>query len=122
MKKIIIVDDSATLRKDLKKLLKPIKSIEIIAEATDAESALMHCDALKPDIMILDINLKNGSGIDVLEKMKKCPQSPITIMFTNYSNNTFRATTKRLGADYFFDKTNDIEELVATLTNLSSKQ
>ncbi|OGU32034.1 MAG: hypothetical protein A2057_03785 [Ignavibacteria bacterium GWA2_35_9] len=122
MKKIIIVDDSATLRKDLKKLLKPIKSIEIIAEAVDAETALSQCEALKPDIMILDINLKNGSGIDVLEKMKKCPQSPITVMFTNHAKGEFQKATKLLGADYFFDKTNDIEKLIVTLTNLSSAQ
>lgn len=121
MKKILIVDDSATLRKDIKKLLNPIKSIEVIGEAIDAASAMRQCNALKPDIMILDINLKNGSGIDVLEKMKKCPQSPVTIMFTNYSKGEFQKATKRLGADYFFDKTNDIEKLIDTLTNLSSK-
>lgn len=122
MKKILIVDDSATLRKDLKKLLNPIKSIEVIGEAIDAASAMRQCNALKPDIMILDINLKNGSGIDVLEKMKKCPQSPVTIMFTNYSKGEFQKATKHLGADYFFDKTNDIEKLIDTLTNLSSGQ
>jgi DNA-binding NarL/FixJ family response regulator len=122
MKRILIVDDSATLRRDFKKLLKPIKGIEVVGEAIDAESALRQCHELKPDIMILDINLKNGSGIDVLAKMKKCPVSPITIMFTNYSKGEFQKATKRLGADYFFDKTNDIEELVSTLTNLSSKQ
>lgn len=122
MKKILIVDDSATLRKDLKKLLEPIKSIEVVGEAIDAPSALSQCNALKPDIMILDISLKNGSGIEVLENMNRSPHSPIIIMFTNHAKGEFQKATKRLGADYFFDKTNDIEKLINTLINLSSKQ
>ena len=119
MKKILIVDDSATLRKDLRKLLQPIKNIEIIGEAIDSAGALRQCEALNPDIMILDIDLKNGNGIEVLTKVKKCSRSPIIMMFTNYSNSAYQKAAMRLGAGYFFDKTNDVEKLVSTLIDLS---
>jgi DNA-binding NarL/FixJ family response regulator len=121
MKKILIVDDSAILRKDLRKLFQTIKNIEVAGEAIDSAGALRQCEALKPDIMILDIELKNGNGIEVLTKVKKCSRSPIIIMFTNYSNSAFKKAAEHLGAGYFFDKTNDVEKLVSTLINLSSK-
>ena len=40
------------------------------------------------------------------------------IMFTNYSNNVFRKSTAKLGADYFLDKTKDVDKLVDILTNI----
>ena len=121
MKTILVVDDSPSLRKDLQKLLHPIKSLKIIGEAIDFAGAVRQCSDLKPDIMILDIGLKNGTGIEVLAKTKKFSPAPIIIMFSNYSNGAFQKAAKRLGADYFFDKTNDVENLVSTLIDLSSK-
>ena len=121
MKTILVVDDSPSLRKDLQKLLQPYKSLNIIGEAIDSASAIRQCTTLKPDIMILDIGLKNGTGIEVLAKSKKFLPAPIIIMFSNYSNGAFQKAAKRLGADYFFDKTNDVENLVSTLIDLSSK-
>ena len=121
MKRILIVDDSATLRKDLKKLLMPIKNIEIIGEAVDSAGAVKLYETLNPDIIILDIDLKDGNGIEVLTRIKNNSPSPTTIMFTNYSNSAYQKAAKLLGADYFFDKTNDVEKLVNTVMELSLK-
>lgn len=118
MKRILIVDDSVVLRNDIRKLIKPIERLEIVGEAVDAENALRLVETLNPDIMILDINLKDSNGIEVLKKIKKTSPLPITIMFTNYAKSEFQERAKRLGADYFFDKTKDIEALLSTLTKL----
>ena len=95
--------------------------IEIIGEAVDSAGAVKLYETLNPDIIILDIDLKDGNGIEVLTRIKNNSPSPTTIMFTNYSNSAYQKAAKRLGADYFFDKTNDVEKLVNTVMELSLK-
>jgi len=119
MKKILIVDDSVSLRKDLKRFLQPIENIEIVGEASNSADAVRKHEALKPDIIILDIDLKSGNGIEVLTKIKKCLVPSTVIMFTNYSNYAFQKAAERLGANYFLDKTKDVDRLVDILKELA---
>jgi DNA-binding NarL/FixJ family response regulator len=120
MKKLIIIDDSANLRKDLKKLLEPVRNIQIVGEAADNSEAVDLCEKVNPDIAILDINLKNSNGIELISQIKKMYPLLIVIMFTNYSNSAFRKSSIKRGADYFFDKTNEAEKLVTALMGISS--
>jgi len=120
LKKILLVDDSSLLRNNLKKILISIPNLKLVGEALDSDSALRLNNELKPDIIILDIDLLQGNGIEVLTKIKKEPHLPIIIMFTNYSENAFRKATTKLGANYFFDKSDDINGLIEVLKNLSA--
>jgi DNA-binding NarL/FixJ family response regulator len=120
MKKVLIVDDSQVLRDDLKKILCTIDNLELVGEAENAQRAIQLTRKLNPDIIILDINLQIGNGIDVLNILRKNESYPTIIMFTNYASNAFKTLTQKLGAKYFFDKSKDIEELIDTLKSLAS--
>jgi DNA-binding NarL/FixJ family response regulator len=122
MKKVLIVDDSEVLREDLKKILSTIDDLELVGEAENAQRAIQFVKKMNPDILILDINLQIGNGIDVLSTLKKSEINPIIIMFTNYASDAFRTLTYKLGAKYFFDKSHDIEKLIDTLKNLATSE
>lgn len=119
MKKILLVDDSPEIINSLTRIINDIKGLTIVATAADSLTAVNSYKIFKPDIVLLDISLSKSNGIEVLAELKASQDPPIVIMFTNYSRNSFRYTSVRLGADYFLDKTNDTERLIEILTTLS---
>lgn len=121
MKKILIVDDSKMLRDDLKKIIEMVGGLQLVGEAEDALQAISIIENLKPDIVLLDLNLNMGNGIDVLGALYKAKNKPVTIVLTNYTNKAFRKTSVELGAEYFYDKTHDLDRLINTLKQLAAK-
>lgn len=120
MKKILLVDDSKEIIQILLKWIKPLNNLEVIGTAGTEVSAINLFNELKPDILILDINLKRGSGINVLSEIKTTCPKVIVIMLTNYGMDVFRKVAVDHGADYFVDKTKDIDQLIDILTKLNS--
>lgn len=85
---IVIVDDSRLARKELAGLLNEKNRYEIIGEAADVQSATEMVDRLKPDLLLLDIHLPDGSGFDLLEKAEHTPK---VIFTTAYEQHALRA-------------------------------
>jgi DNA-binding NarL/FixJ family response regulator len=120
--KAFLVDDSVTVLEKLASLLSSINGIEIIGQAQNARDAVASILKLKPDVVILDIRLIGGSGIDVLERIKREQPSPVVIMLTNYPYPQYRKKCKDLGAEYFFDKVTEIEKIVGVFENLIQEE
>ena len=118
--KIAIVDDSPQIRTNLLKFISLIKGSEVVIEAVDARSAIELIKGKKPDIVILDIELKNSSGFEVLNAIKgESKTAPIVMMFTNLSTFSYKEKALKEGADYFFDKTNDLDNLLHVIKSLA---
>jgi DNA-binding NarL/FixJ family response regulator len=94
------------------------REIRIVGYAEDVPQAVESVAKLRPDVVILDIQMPGGSGIDVLETIKKNKPSPIVIMFTNYPYPQYRNKCLAAGADFFFDKSLEFDALTDTLKNL----
>ena len=109
--KIFIADDSAVLRERLVEMLSELPGIEIVGYAQDVPEALTSIKKLNPDVVILDIRMPGGSGIDVLQEIKKDKQAPVVIILTNYPYPQYRKKCLGLGADYFFDKSTEFEKV-----------
>lgn len=117
--KIAIVEDSDHIRKNLIKFISAIKDAEVVGEAEDVDPAIILIEEKKPDIVVLDIELKNSNGFNLLYKIKNFPQkSPVVMMFSNLSSVSYKEKALKAKADYFFDKTNDFDELVMTIESL----
>jgi YesN/AraC family two-component response regulator len=119
MKNILLVDDSPIIIKGLKKIIGTIENLNIAGEAETTYAALDLFKQNKPDIVILDINLRGGNGIDIIHDFKKLNPSTVVIMLTNYSKETFRKTSLEHGANYFLDKITDVDKLIEILTELA---
>ncbi|MCX5822605.1 MAG: response regulator transcription factor [Deltaproteobacteria bacterium] len=117
--RIFIVDDSKIVCEGLQQMLINIADVEIAGQAHNAKDAITSISESKPDVVILDIRLPDLSGIEVLKKIKKEIPPPIVIMLTNYPYPQYRKKCEELGADYFFDKVTEIEEIPKLIEELA---
>ena len=95
-----------------------LKEIEIIGQAQDADQAITSIKKLNPDVVILDIALPKGSGIDVLQKIKKDKPGPTVIIFTLYTSLQYREKCMAAEADFFFNKSTEFEKIPDVLKKL----
>lgn len=116
--RVMIVDDSRMLCTRLSEMISENPGVEIVGEAQGQVEAIRLFKKLNPEAVILDIRLKKGSGIDVLEIIKTINPKAVVIMLTNYPYPQYRAKCQALGADHFFDKSKDIEKVNLVFQNL----
>jgi DNA-binding NarL/FixJ family response regulator len=116
MSKILIVDDSAVVRDRLVQLLAGLQEMEIVGEAEDAERGRELTRKLKPDVIILDVQMRNGGGIELLKNIKQMNPTSHVIVLTNEAYPEIRNRCLDAGADYFFDKSTEYHEMVTVLS------
>ncbi|MBI5439543.1 MAG: response regulator transcription factor [Nitrosomonadales bacterium] len=105
MMKVFIVEDSEMVREHLQSMLSDIPGVDLVGYAVDELGAIERIDALRPDAVTLDLRLKPGSGIAVLDHIKKNHAWIKVIVLTNYVDEFYADSCKNAGADCFFDKT-----------------
>lgn len=115
---VFIVDDSKALRVRLVELLSGIEGVSIVGQARTAVEAIEGIRRLRPRVVILDIQMPGGSGLEVLKAVKEAPDAPIVLMLTNHPYQQYRERCFALGADYFLDKTRDFDKLTDIFTGL----
>lgn len=118
MSRILIVDDAAVVRDRLKQLLAGIQGAEIIAESGQPERGTALVRKLKPDVVVIDVQLRNGRGIELVQKMRRIRTAPRIIVLTNDAYPEIRNRCLAAGADYFFDKSTEYEDMVELLSTL----
>ncbi len=118
--RVLIADDSDTVRGRLATLLRDMGNVELVAEAKDAAETLKVIEDKHPDVVILDIRMPAGSGIGVLRTLQKATRKPKFIMLTNYPFLQYRRTCLEAGASYFFDKSSEFEKIPQALVQLTA--
>ncbi len=110
--RVLIVDDSPIIADRLVTLLSEVSAeIRVVGQACDVGEALIAARELKPDVLILDLGLPSGSGIDVLGDVKRRDPVPVVMILTNYPYPQYRKRCLELGADFFFDKSTELDSL-----------
>jgi DNA-binding NarL/FixJ family response regulator len=104
-----IADDSDAVRGRLVELLSEVEGAEVVGQAAHASEAAAAIDRLKPHVVILDIRMPGGSGIDVLKRIKQGGRPPVVLMLTNHASPQYRKKCLEWGADFFLDKSRDLE-------------
>jgi DNA-binding NarL/FixJ family response regulator len=115
--RILIVDDSAAVRSRLIARLAEA-GLGIAGEAGTASAALAVARATEPDAIILDLHLPDQSGLEILPELKaRIPRATIAVL-TNHPDPEYRKRCFELGADHFFDKSAEVEDLMALFATL----
>jgi two-component system, NarL family, response regulator DevR len=117
---VFLVEDSEKVRARLREAIKDLPEITIVGEfvnAYDAIAAMLH---QPPNVVVLDIKLANSNGIEVLLFGKNAAPQMKFIIFTNYTDAVYRDLFMDAGADYFLDKTNEVDQLLEILSRLAA--
>jgi len=116
--RVLIADDSEAFLQRLVAMLTKLSEIEIVGQARTVQEASKAVRELRPDVVILDIRMPGGSGIDVLEGMKRELLSPVVIVLTNYAYSQYRKKCFETGARFFLDKSGEFEKVSEVLRSL----
>ena len=116
---IFLVDDSKSMRERLRAMLGEIAGVELIAEADNEIDALRGINASLPDLVILDIKLKHGSGIEVLRQVAPLRPRVKVAVLTNHGQPQYRTRCLDLGAHCFYDKSKEINAFAQMLNDLA---
>lgn len=116
--KIFLVDDSGPLLRSLATMLRDVPGVEIIGEAGGVRQAVAGIIATQPQVVVLDIRLQDGSGLEVLKSVR--PQAPeaMFIVFTGCPAAQYRQPALKEGAAYFFEKSAEEEKLMHCIRSL----
>lgn len=120
--KTFLVEDSPMIRENLIAALEELAPVEVVGTADDERSAVDWLAAVSPccDLVIVDIFLKGGSGLGVLRAATALGKPMKLIVLSNYATPDMRRKCEALGACRVFDKSNEIDALIAYCEELAT--
>jgi DNA-binding NarL/FixJ family response regulator len=119
---VYVVEDAPSFRDRLFDFLAEPGEVEMIGSAETEAEALRQLRAEQPDVVIVDLHLKAGSGFGVIDSLRALrPTPPPTIVvLTNYAFPEFEAACRDRGANYFFDKSTQFGAVKDLLRSMRS--
>ena len=120
---VMLADDHVLIREGIKQLLEFDGSMKVIAEASDGIECLEKLKNVKPDILLLDINMPNMNGIDVLKELKEKNDPLKVLILTVHSEVEYLVKAVDIGANGYILKDSGSVELKQSLVmNASESQ
>ena len=119
MLSVVVVEDSGPVRLVWRDLVEQIDGMEIVGEFGNVAEAIAGIRSIEPDLVLLDIQLGDGSGLDVLAMIRSdYPQTRVLVV-TNYVDDVYRTKCADAGAHGFFDKNRDLRRFRRHLEELA---
>ena len=119
--KIFIAESSPGIYERLVRLLSSIEGLEIEGEITQPIEAVPDIVAASPNAVVLDGGFAGGKGLEALKKIKHENPKIIVFVMSDFPNAHYKKKCIEAGADFFFDKSNEIDWLLDTLKVLNQK-
>lgn len=110
---VYIVEDAPPIRERLIEAVGDIPNARVVGEAESIDEALEGVRNARPRVLILDIQLRGGSGIRLLKQMRvaNISRPELVIVITNYPTDDYRKASHECGADHFFDKASEFDKV-----------
>ena len=109
--KVMLADDHVLMREGIRQLLEFDGSIEVVAEANDGEECIEKLLEIKPEILLLDINMSKKNGIEVLKEIKSKNIDAKVLILTVHESIEYLLKAVELGADGYIMKDSESAEL-----------
>ena len=118
--RVLLVEDSPVLTDRVSETLAGLAGVELVGTATDEASAVASAREKDVDVIILDLQLRRGTGFGVLQQLGS--KRPVVIVFTNYMLPQYQRRAADLGVEHFLSKSRDYERLPVLLQEIERDQ
>jgi DNA-binding NarL/FixJ family response regulator len=120
--RVFIADDSQPIAEMLTELFSDPGRIEVVGVGETESATMDSIRRLKPDVVVLDLQLKTGSGTDVIRAVRADPSLAFLrlLVTSNHTSPQLKAGCLALGAEAYYDKVKELGELAAKLAELAS--
>ena len=110
---VFVVEDNTELRENLVEALEELAAVKVVGVAASEEQAHSWIAAHDTwDMLIVDLFLRGGSGMRLLQRMQRARPGQKIVVFSNYVNASVRKRCAQMGVDAVFDKSTEIDALV----------
>jgi DNA-binding NarL/FixJ family response regulator len=113
--KILIVDDIAAVRQELRQLLPLLGDVEVAGEAADGQAAIDQAQALQPDVVLMDLEMPGLGGCEATRQIKARRPACRVVVLTVHGGPAEQQKASQAGADAFVVKGGPIEALVKAI-------
>lgn len=116
---VFLVEDSMRIREKIRDAVTDAGGI-VIGESAGESTALHEIDVLQPDLVVLDLMLEEGNGINVIRKLRVSQPTLPVIVLTSCNRATYGDRCLAEGANWFLEKDSDYSQFEALLKHLSA--
>jgi len=109
--RVYVIDDQAILRAALRRLLADECGFDVVGDNGDARAAVAELEALRPDVVTLDLTMPALSGVDALPRLQKASPNSRFLVLTNHESGRFLEESLKAGAAGYLTKDSEPEEL-----------
>jgi DNA-binding NarL/FixJ family response regulator len=120
--RVFIADDSRAVVERLADLLEEVPGAELVGQAGDVAEAIRGIQKIKPDAVILDLQMPGGTGLDVLRAIRADHPYLLVLICTNYPHSEYRQECLSAGANFFLDKSSEFEKIAPILREMILKE
>jgi len=122
MKRILLIEDSPVIRESLMDLLSHDSENQVVGEAETEDEGYQLIVENPADVAIVDINLREGSGMGLLARLRPLNHVPVLIVYTNHYNRRLHELCTQLGATHVLNKSGNFSELLDVLATIPAAQ
>ena len=119
MIKVLIADDHALFRDGLKRIINETDDIDVVAEAIDGKDILKKAKECDWDIALLDINLPDINGLDILKRMLSANAASRVLVLSMYPEEEYAIRAIRSGASGYLTKDSPTDQLISVIRRLA---
>jgi len=119
--RVFIADDSRVIVERLADLLKEVSGVQLVGNAGDVPGAIRSITKTNPDVVILDLQMPGGSGLEVLRAIRQNHSGTWVLICTNYPYPQYRKECLAAGANYFLDKSAEFKKIPEILRDLNNR-
>lgn len=120
MIKILLTDDHALVRTGIKRLLEDSNQVKIVGEAESGEASLQMAQALKPDVILMDVNMPGIGGVEASRRILQRNPAQKIIILTIHTEQTFPKRLLEIGAKGYLTKECDINEMITAIKQVNN--